>query len=338
MKPIVPEDQFNKIEVKRKDPINEGFTDNENDDEAIKCDAKSKFDFNFPTDGQPKAQISDCFDFDIPDDKLKSMEKLLNEFKQMDPWMRNEILKEVTRKIKPLKSKLFEPDINDEEFEFTPRRQKSERGLNVKDLAALSSIIHSYAGDENKYSVHDFFFAIERLAKAQKLTIDNMLYIAQNKLKDKVLQFARKAKLLEIDSYHEFKKALVERFEVIIDEKEARYRFFNAQMSNFETVADFEQRIELDAAESISPYWSLQKQRSMREVLEDQKLEVFLEGLRKDLYNIRYKNPKNLSEAVKFAKYEEKLIHGRKRRFGIDADLMPNLPGTGAKDNANPKI
>jgi hypothetical protein len=52
------------------------------------------------------------------------------------------------------------------------------------------------------------------LAKAQKLTIDNMLYIAQNKLKDKVLQFARKAKLLEIDSYHEFKRALVERFEV----------------------------------------------------------------------------------------------------------------------------
>jgi hypothetical protein len=125
---------------------------------------------------------------------------------------------------------------------------------------------------------------------------------------------------------------------MIVDEKEARYRFFNAQMSNSETVADFEQRIELDAEESISPNWSLQKQRSMREVLEDQKLEVFLEGLRKDLYNIRYKNPKNLSEAVKFAKHEEKLSQGRKRRFGIDADLMPNLPGTGAKDNANPKI
>jgi hypothetical protein len=37
--------------------------------------------------------------------------------------------------------------------------------------------------------------------KAQNLPFDNMLYIAQNKLKDKVLQFARKARILEIDSY-----------------------------------------------------------------------------------------------------------------------------------------
>jgi hypothetical protein len=119
-----------------------------------------------------------------------------------------------------------------------------------------------------------------------------MLYIAQNKLKDKVLQFAKKAKLLEIDSYQMFKRALVERFEVSVDEKEARYRFFNAQMTDSETVADFEQRIELDAEESISHDWSIHKQKNMREVLDDQKLEVFLEGLRKDLYNIRYKNPR----------------------------------------------
>ena len=116
--------------------------------------AKSKLDFNVitPTDGKLTEPNSDRFDFSK--DKLNSKEELLAKFHKMDPWMRSEFLKEVAPKINPHKSKLFELEIDDEEYECIPsRRQNTERGLNVKDLAALSSIIHSYAGEEKRVNI-----------------------------------------------------------------------------------------------------------------------------------------------------------------------------------------
>jgi Zinc knuckle len=271
---------------------------------------------------------------------LKYMDEMVRNFKKLDPLLKNQFLSAISSGAAPrekIKRETFADSEGEDRAEFTPRRQSKYR-CSAKDLAAYAAIVHSYSGEEDKYTVHDFFYAIEKLARAQDLNKDAMLYVAQNKLKDKVLQFARRAKLLEIESYLEFKKALIQRFEVSIDEKEARYRFFNAQMKNSESVADFEQRIELDAEAAISKDWDYFKQQSMREVLDDQKLEVFLEGLPKDLYNVRYRNPKDISEAVKFAKQEEKSIGGRKRRFGIDTEFNQDFPGKGAKNSALPKI
>jgi hypothetical protein len=153
-----------KNKMKRKDPKEEGLLDDENDERASKLNTKCKLDSNSvtPTNGNPKESNTDSFKFDIPKDKLNLKEELLAKFHEMDPWMKSEFFKEVTTpKIKTQKNKLFELQIEDDEYEFTPRRQKSERGLNAKDLAALSSIIHSYAGEENKYSVHDFFLLLK---------------------------------------------------------------------------------------------------------------------------------------------------------------------------------
>jgi hypothetical protein len=46
--------------------------------------------------------------------------------------------------------------------------------------------------------------------------------------------------------------SLIQRFKVSVDEREARSRFFNAKMSTSENVAEYAQRIVLDAENSVS--------------------------------------------------------------------------------------
>jgi Retrotransposon gag protein len=249
---------------------------------------------------------------------------MFSEIKNLDSMRRKAILSKISNRELKVKS-------DEEEKEEYPLRSNSNQICSAKELYAYVALIHSYSGEDEKYTVYQYFHDIEKLAKVQELNSHTVLYIAQVKLKDKALQIARRARLLDIENYFKFKDALIQRFQVSVDEREARSRFFNAQMKISETVAEYAQRIELDAVDAVPVEWPYSKQQRMREFLEDQILEVFLEGLRKDLYNVRFKNPKDFSEALKYAKEEEKLIASRKRRSGINTNFAPDLSGKQVK-------
>jgi Retrotransposon gag protein len=249
---------------------------------------------------------------------------MFSEIKNSDSMRRKAILSKISNRELKFKS-------DEEEEEEYPLRSNSKQICSAKDLYAYAALIHSYSGEDEKYTVHQYFHDIEKLATVQELNSVTVLYIAQIKLKDKALQIARRTRLLDIENYSEFKDALIQRFHVSVDEREARSRFFHAQMKISETVAEYAQRIELDAVDSIPVDWPYLKQQRMRECLEDQILEVFLEGLRKDLYNVRFKNPKDFPEALIYAKEEEKLIASRKRRSGINTNFAPDLSGKQVK-------
>jgi len=287
--------------------------------EKQKGGAYSKYNTSTPKPGQKKGYPSRKEQYDT----IKDIENCISRF--LDAEMKDYLYEKIS------KAREKREPFPQEQQQFNPNISRNEHGSYAKNLAAFLSMIHSYSGTEKEYTASDYFESIERVTEMHGLDEIIKLNLAKLRLKDKVLNFARKSKLLDINDYGEFKKEIIDRFEPVEDENQATFRLLNSVQLVHETVAEYERRLYLDMMMSVPKNLSPNRQEQLREILEMQALRTFQLGLRPELAAIvRYRGAETLSQAAEIAKEEEKAIEGRKRQLAL---INPNyLP------EASPKV
>jgi len=198
------------------------------------------------------------------------------------------------------------------------------------------SLIKEFSEVSDSYSVEDFIETVDDYQKLGSWTDEQACRAARRRISGKIADLIRAdEKAKNYDSWNDLKKFLLERLGPIESTQEARFTFMSLTQKPNESVDEFALRLDQIAKKASLTSSVATEMSVLNKVNASDKLLVFINGLRTDIWNYVYsKSPTTYSDALALARHYETSLKQREKNFTTVANIdhSPAVPSTSTSE------